>query len=166
MNEDNIKLEELIALTKDNNEKQEKYRQTMLLLAKCVTVGVCALLGCIALFVFIYAPKLNNVLTRVDAMLEEGETIIANAEKITDDLAAIDLEETMENINTLVLQTSYGITSSVDTLNEVSQTVLKIDFEGINKAIGEMSEINFDTLNKAISDLSAVIEPLARLFKR
>lgn len=163
---DGSAMQELIRLTRENNEKQEKYRGTMVFMARCATIGVCVLVVCMLCAYFIYAPRLNSVITQLDSMLVQGNEVVANAKKVTDELAAIDIEETMKNVNTLVVQSQDGVAKSVQTLQDVSSSVLNIDYEGINKAIGEMSQIDFESLNGAIKDLQAVIEPLAKFFKK
>ncbi len=80
----------------------------------------------------------------VNGMMGEVQSVVNNLDKSTQELAAINLDEMLDNVNGLV-ETSE---------KSVQDTVKKID------------NVDLDSLNKAIKDLSTIIAPLAKLFKR
>ena len=86
----------------------------------------------------------SEAIESVNGMMGEVQGVVDNLDKSTQELAAINLDEMLGNVNTLV-ETSE---------KSVEQTVKKLD------------DIDLDSLNKAIKDLSTIIAPLAKLFKR
>ena len=81
----------------------------------------------------------------------------------------------LPKINTLL---DNAITS-LENVNQISQEISKIDFEGLMDDVGglvtttekdlavtmeKLNSIDFEGLNKGIENLSAVIEPLAKFF--
>ena len=81
----------------------------------------------------------------------------------------------LPKINTLL---DSAITS-LENVNQISQEISKIDFEGLMDDVGglvtttekdlavtmeKLNSIDFEGLNKGIEDLSAVVEPLAKFF--
>ncbi len=86
----------------------------------------------------------SEAIESVNGMMGEVQTVVSNLDKSTKELAAIDLDEMLDNVNGLV-----------DTSEKsVQETVKKLD------------DVDIDSLNKAIKDLSTIIAPLAKLFKR
>ena len=86
----------------------------------------------------------SETVSQVNSMMGEVQDVVTNLDKSTKELAAIDLNDMLENVNSLV-----------DTSEKsVEETVKKLD------------DIDLDSLNKAIKDLSTIIPPLAKLFKK
>jgi archaellum component FlaC len=86
----------------------------------------------------------GDAIEQVNSMMGEVQSVVTNLDKSTKELAAIDLEGVLTNVNSLV-ETSE---------KSVQDTVKKID------------DVDLDSLNKAIKDLSTIISPLAKLFKK
>ena len=74
--------------------------------------------------------------------MSEAQEVVTNLNKVTADLAQIDINNLFDNVNGLVVESQNSIG---ETMNKIG----KIDFEG---------------LNSAIQDLQAVISPLAKMF--
>ena len=86
----------------------------------------------------------SDAISQVNGMMDEVQSVVTNLDKSTQELAAIDLNDMLDNVNTLV-----------DTSEKrLVETVEKLD------------NIDLESLNKAIKDLSSIISPLAKLFKR
>ncbi len=86
----------------------------------------------------------SEAIESVNGMMGEVQSVVSNLDKSTKELAAINIGDMLDNVNTLV-----------DTSEKsVEQTVKKLD------------DLDLDSLNKAIKDLSTIIAPLAKLFKR
>ena len=77
--------------------------------------------------------------------------MISNLESVTADLAKSDLLNIVADMESLV--------GNVDGLVSTSQA-------GVEQALSKINGIDFDALNKAIGDLSDVIEPIANFFNR
>ena len=80
---------------------------------------------------------------------QQAETVLANLETVTAELAESDLSGMVENVDALV--------SNVDGLVSTSQ-------DGVEQTIAKLNGIDFEALNQAIQDLSDVIEPIANFF--
>lgn len=102
----------------------------------CILTFVSALC-CVAVLVTVLGilPKVDGVITQMDAVL-------SNLEQTTAQLAAIDLQ---------------GMVSDVDALVTTGQQSLQQTMEKVNA-------IDYESLNRAIKDLADVIEPLAKFF--
>ena len=86
----------------------------------------------------------SDTVSQVNSMMGEVQDVVTNLDKSTKELAAIDLNDMLANVNSLV-----------DTSEKsVEETVKKLD------------DLDLDSLNKAIKDLSSIISPLAKLFRK
>ena len=86
----------------------------------------------------------SAAVSQVNGMMGEVQEVVTNLDKSTKELVAIDLNQMLDNVNSLVDTSEKSVTD----------TVKKID------------EVDLDSLNKAIKDLSTIIAPLAKLFKK
>lgn len=91
--------------------------------------------GCVALCVTIW-----NLLPQIHGIMQQMQLILGNLEQTSTDLAAMDLEAMVGNVDSLAVFAQ----------------------ESLRQTMEKLHTIDFETLNKAIEDLSKVIEPLAR----
>ena len=123
---------EIIELLKKLDESSQKRVRLGRIL--CVLALVAALFcGATFAVVFSLVPQVETVLTQV-------QPVLGNLEQTSQQLAALDLE---------------GMVSNVDALVVTGQQTLQQSME-------KLDTVDFDSLNQAIRDLSAVIEPLAK----
>ncbi len=86
----------------------------------------------------------SQAIEQVNGMMDDVQAVVENLDKSTQELASIDIDDMLQNVNSLV-----------DTSEKsVEETVKRLD------------DLDLDSLNKAIKDLSTIIAPLAKLFKR
>lgn len=85
----------------------------------------------------------GNLLPQVSGVIDQAQTVLGNLEQTTAQLAAVDLE---------------GMVTNVDTLVNSGQ-------ESLEQTMEKLESIDFEALNKAIDDLSAVVEPMAKFFQ-
>ena len=107
----------------------------------CSVICVFALIAsccCVMLFVKVY-----DMLPQLSAVFTQLETVLANLEQTSRQLAAVDLPSMVQDVDGLVTTGQQSLEQTMEKLNT----------------------IDFDTLNQAISDLADVVEPLARFFK-
>ena len=123
---------EIIELLKKLDESSRKRVRLGRIL--CVLALVAALFcGATFAVVFSLVPQVETVLTQV-------QPVLRNLEQTSQQLAALDLE---------------GMVSNVDALVVTGQQTLQQSME-------KLDTVDFEALNQAIRDLSAVIEPLAK----
>ncbi len=123
---------EIIELLKKLDESSQKRVRLGRIL--CVLALVAALFcGATFAVVFSLVPQVETVLTQL-------QPVLGNLEQTSQQLAALDLE---------------GMVSNVDALVVTGQQTLQQSME-------KLDTVDFDALNQAIRDLSAVIEPLAK----
>lgn len=87
---------------------------------------------------------LINILTllpQIELLAQEANVVLTNLQVVTEELADLNLQ---------------GMITDIDDLVITSQ-------KGVNAAVSKIEQIDFETLNEAIADLSSVIEPLAKL---
>ena len=96
-----------------------------------------AAVSCVVLCVMVL-----NVMPQVNELMGQMETVLANLTRTTGELAALDLESMVVNVDSLAVYAQDSLQQTMEKLNAV----------------------DFETLNKAIEDLSKVIEPLAKFF--
>ena len=128
-------------------QKIEKSNRTQVRTGRlmCLLGLVGAVCGGIALVLVIQVlPRLEEILPQINTVLEQMKTVLGNLEQTTAQLAAIDLE---------------GMVSNVDALVATGQ-------EGLEQTMDKLNSIDLNTLNKAITDLAKVIEPLANFISR
>lgn len=129
----NLEMTELLRQINDATRKQQKYLRFQCFLALVTAVCFVAAVVMIAGIV----PEFQNATSQL-------QTILGNMESVSEELAAIDLQQMVSGMETLV-QTGQ---------NSLEQTMDKLD------------TIDFDSLNKAIEDLSSVVEPMANFVNR
>lgn len=112
-------------------------RQLWLERIRCLFSLVAA--GCCIAVVVIVA----RVVPQVTELIGRIQVLLVNVETAAEELAALDLEGMVSNVDALV-------TSARESLAQTTQKLNSLDIE---------------TLNQAIEDLAAVIEPLAKLFR-
>ena len=101
---------------------------------------ICLLLAVTAVSGIAMCLALYSLAPRVDGILGQLETVLTSLEQTSSELAALELDTMVRN---------------VDALAVYAQESLAITME-------KLERIDFETLNKAIEDLSRVIEPLAK----
>ncbi len=122
-----------------SNAAQERYARKQYIMS---LIGAGANLLALALVLFLTVtllPRINSTFVGLNAVMK-------NVESITEDLAAVDIEGTMDSVNGLV-------NGSTDSLNQAMKKINAIDIE---------------KLNSAIQNLNDAIEPMAKfanLFK-
>ena len=130
--EENRELMELLRQIRRSNRIQ-----TIVCSVICV-FALIASLFCVILFVKVYdmLPQLNGVFAQM-------ETVLTNLEETTRQLAKVDLQTMVQDVDALVVTGQQSLEQTMEKLNAV----------------------DFDTLNEAIADLAAVVEPLAKFAK-
>ena len=130
--EDNYEQLELLRRIDETGRKRLRLARICCALALAAAVLFACTLGVALRLV----PQAEHVLGQVEPVLQ-------NLEQATGQLAKLDLEDMVENVNQLVISGQKSLEQSMDKLNAV----------------------DFDALNQAIQDLSAIIEPLAKWAK-
>ena len=130
--EQNKELMELLRKIQKSNRTQ-----TIVCTVICL-FALAASLCCVLLFAEVYdmLPQLNGVFAQL-------ETVLANLEQTSQQLAEVDLQAMVRDVDALVVTGQQSLEQTMEKLNTV----------------------DFDALNQAIGDLSDVIEPLAKFFK-
>lgn len=136
--ENDQKLLALLERMEKANRKQVAYARLQFIFS------LVAVLCCAALLLFGI-----KVLPQLQEAVLQTETVLANLESVTTELAQSNLSGMVENVDLLV--------ANVDGLVGTSQA-------GVEQAMEKLNAIDFDALNDAIEDLSDVIEPIAKFF--
>ena len=138
--EQNKEILELLQKIEKSNRAQARTGRLM-----CLFALLGAVCGGIALVLVVQMlPRLEEILPQINTVLEQMQTVLGNLEQTTAQLASIDLEGMVSNVDELVATGQVGLEQTMDKLNS----------------------IDLDTLNKAVADLAKVIEPLAKLISR
>lgn len=131
--EENQALQELLTRMEKNSRKQLLHSRIQTLL--CILgVVCCAVLVC----------NILPLLPQIAALADHAGQVLANLETVSAELTKLDLENMLNNINSLVATSQSGL----------------------EEAMGQISQIDVDTLNQAIKDLSDIVKPLANLVSR
>ncbi len=130
--ENKTEFQELMERLDKSNRKQARYAMLQCLFS--IISAVC----CVGLFLLVYSllPQLQELSVQV-------ENVLANIETVSAELAAIDFEGMLNNIDSLVSSSQVGI----------------------EEAVGKLNALDFDSLNKAIKNLADVVERLGKLGK-
>ena len=129
--EEKKELQEWMDRLEKFNHQQAKYAKLQCLFT--LVAAVC----CVSLFVLVYIklPAMQEVVVTM-------ETVLENLKTVTNQLAGVDLETMVKNVDDLVVTSQAGVEQAMD----------------------QLSAIDFKTLNQAIKDLSDVVAPLAKFF--
>jgi len=130
--EENKEILELLKQLEKTNRQQALTGRLMCVFA--LVTAVCFVVTCVLVF---------SVLPQVNAVMAQVQTVLGNLEQTTRQLAALDLEGMVGNMDTLVRTGQQSLEQGMDKLNR----------------------IDLDTLNQAIQDLSEVVEPMSRFFQ-
>ena len=129
--EERHELQELLKRLDESNRQQAKYARWQCILS--VAAAVC----CVGLFVLVC-----RLMPQVQVLTTQMETVLTDLEIVTEQLAGMDLGEMVRNVDELVTTSQAGVEETMAKLNS----------------------IDFDELNRAIGNLSDVVEPLAKFF--
>ena len=138
--ETDMKLVELLERMEQTNKKQVFYARLQFLFT------VVAALCCVVLLL-----SGMSILPKLQETAVQAEAVLTNLETVTTELAKVDLNSMVQNMDTLL--------TDVDGLVGTSQV-------GVEQAMEKLNAIDFDALNDAIKDLSDVIDPIARFFNK
>ena len=130
--EEKQELQELLKRLDESNRQQAKYARWQCILS--VAAAVC----CVGLFVLVW-----QLMPQVRALTGQMETVLANLEIVTEQLAGMDLGEMVRNVDGLVAASQAGV----------------------EEAMSKLNSIDFEELNRAIGNLSDVVEPMAKFFQ-
>ena len=131
--------------------RQSEYAKKQLRLTR-LFAGACAFVLAVVLCVCLpLIPRVGAMLASVDNVMAQAQTVAANLETVSTQLAATDLSGMLENVDALVLQSQNGITKALKDMEEALKVIESFDI---------------DTLNSSIQDLHNIINPLARLLGR
>lgn len=109
---------------------------------RCALMLVCAVcMAALVVMVCRMLPQINEILGQAKLAMTQIQTVLTNLEQTTNQLAQVDLESMVSNVDALVATGQQSLRESMVKLNG----------------------IDFEALNKAIEDLAAVIEPLANM---
>ena len=127
------KMLELLEKMEKNSRKQVFFARIQFILT------VVALVCCVVLL-------LNGmkILPQLQETAKQAETVMANLEVVTSELAQADLTGMVENVDALVVTGQQGIEQAMEKINA----------------------IDFEALNQAIQDLSDVISPITNFFNK
>lgn len=118
-----------------SNAGQEKYARRQYRMAQITTLASLLMLAAVCAVCLMIIPKVNTT-------YENMELIMENLKVITGQLAEVDMDEMVGDINSLV------------TTSE----------KNINSAMKKIDDIDIEGLNDAIHNLSDAVEPFAKLF--
>ena len=130
---------ELLQRIEESNRKQLMYTRI-----QCIAAVVAVV--CFAGIFFLIRdllPQVSAIMADIPGLVTQLESVLGNLEVVTSDLATVDFETMVTGINSLV---SAGQVS-------------------LEETVAKLNAIDFESLNKAIGNLSAVVEPMAKFFK-
>lgn len=130
--EENKELLQLLEQIEKNGRKQVRIGRIQSLLM-LVAVVCCA--GAVVLVL--------HFLPQIAAVVDQMEVVLGNLERTTGELAALDLQSMVKDVDTLVVTGQ----------------------ESLEQTMAKLNTLDFEALNQAIQDLGKVVEPLAKLFK-
>lgn len=135
--EENKEVLELLKQIEKTNRQQLRTGRMLCILALTAAVCCCVMFAMVLKIV----PLVEDALPQVSGVMTQMQSVLGNLEQTTGQLASLDLESMVADVDNLVRTGQQGLEQSMEKLNS----------------------IDFDTLNQAIDDLSAVIEPLAKI---
>ena len=130
MEENNIKI--LLNDIREQNEVERTYLKKQLNMMKALMFAMTGIFLMLLIAVAVLVPKVTITLDNANVALEQ----ISHT--------AGQMDEVLTSVETLVEDSSAGVTQALDTMNS----------------------IDFDTLNKSIEDLNSVVSPLSNFFSR
>lgn len=126
--------------------KMEESSRKQLLYTRIQCVAAVIAVACFAGIFFLIRdllPQVSAIMADIPGLVSQLESVLGNLEVVTSDLATVDFETMVTGINSLV---SAGQVS-------------------LEETVAKLNAIDFESLNKAIGNLSAVVEPMASFFK-
>lgn len=166
MQSDDMKvLASLLMQMRDKDERKLKYTKVQVGFATFTSILALLIAVFIGIAVLTILPQLNDIIAKANDLisqtnqtiiqaneaivqaneiLDDVQPVVANLNTVTNDLANADITGMLEDVDALVV-------SSEKNMADALQTITDIDIK---------------SLNEAISDLSAIVAPLAGMFRR
>ncbi len=120
-----------------SNAGQEKYARKQYRMTQISMLSNLAVLGIVIYIVVTLLPKVTLTLRNLNYIMNDLQTVSSQ-------LAEVDFEGMVEDVDTLVNESN----------------------DSLNTAMRRLNSIDFETLNKAIKNLNDTVEPLAKFFNR
>ena len=155
----------LLMDVRDKNDSKLSYTKAQVYFAMATSILALILVCCVSWAVLSILPEINNItnqanvimgqanetivqaneaIEQANGVLNDVQPVVANLNEVTNDLASADITGMLEDVDGLVV-------SSEKNMGEALQTITEIDIK---------------SLNEAISDLSAIVAPLAGMFRK
>ncbi len=148
--EQTMETQQLLEKIELSNHKQERYARLQCIFTAAAAV---ACLG-ILIAVLVLMPQVAGVLNRI-------ETVMANLEQATQQLAQADIAGVMADLKDVTQQLAQadltGLVGDLDSLAATCQTAL----EGV---LAKLEVLDMKALNQAITDLASVAKSMKDFF--
>lgn len=137
---------ELLQQILEENKKRTLYARISVLISM---IGMIIIILCLV----IELPKLNVLITKAEATLEDIQETLGDAQTALEQVETVAAK--LVDMSGSITETSTGLNSFVtENAETIAQAMEKID------------SIDYDGLNKAIGDLQDAVEPFANLVNR
>lgn len=133
-------LEQMVKNTAD----QRKYAKRQCIFSMAGTLFTVLVLVALSMTLLSIVPRVNGALDQLNSMADNINTVVV-------DLQQVDFTEITTNVNNVAVAGADGIAEALEQVGGALQVVESIDIE---------------KLNTSIDNLNAVVEPMAKLFKR
>ncbi|MCR5356547.1 MAG: hypothetical protein K6E63_04000 [Lachnospiraceae bacterium] len=159
MQSDDMKI--LAALLMDMRNKDErklKYTKFQVGLALFTSILALAIVICVAGVVLSLLPEINNVIAQTNQVIAQTNEVINQANDIL-----ADVQPTIDNLNAVTNELANANITGM--LEDVDALVVSSE-KNMAEALQTVTSIDIKSLNEAIEDLSAIVSPLAGMFRR
>ncbi len=164
-NDDMKVLAALLMEVRDKNESKLNYTKAQVYFAMLTSLLALVLVVCVSMAVFKILPEINNIVNQANIVIDQANQAIgqANDAIVQANTILTDVQPTIDNLNSVTNELAStditGIVEDVDALVVSSE-------KNMSEALQTVTEIDIQSLNDAISDLSAIVAPLAGMFRR
>ena len=144
---ENQQLEEILLRMEKNSRKQVGLAR-----AQCFFTVICAVcLVSILVLVLLAIPRINALIDQSQELMLQAVDVMNNLEETASTLSQLDLSALMEDITQLVENVNTLVTTSQEGMNETFAKINKIDFDGLNRSISELTSV-IDALKKFVNN--------------
>ena len=159
----------------DTERKRLHWQKVTAVACVALLIVVTAGTALAAVTVWRYAPRIENVVSRLDAVTEDLESLdtqrlVDTVNGLTERLEAARLSETLDSLRSVAAQLEdvdwAVLEQSTGDMLAQAQNALTAAEEALSAVNGAAEKLDVEGLNTAVTELRAVMQPLAEFFAR
>ena len=164
-NDDMKVLASLLMEMRNKDDRKLKYTKIQVGIAMFTSIFALLIVMFVGIAVLSILPQINDIVEQANVIIAQTNETIAEANEAIVQANTIlrDVQPVVDNLNTVTNDLANADITGM--LKDVDDLVVSSE-KNMGEALQTITDIDIKSLNDAIADLSAIVAPLASMFRR